>query len=90
MVLAYTGLRWGDVAALRVQRVDLTRRRFQVVEAVSDIGGELVWGAQNAVRRVGPAGFHPHEPRPTAASLTIASRTDAKVVQLMLDTRPRR
>ncbi len=43
--LAYTGLRWEEVAALRVRRVDLARRRVQVVEAVSDLGGELVWGA---------------------------------------------
>ena len=37
-----------------------------------------------AVRRVGPAGFHPHELRHTAASLAIASGADVKVVQQML------
>jgi integrase len=29
-VPAYTGLRWGELAALRVKRVDLTRRRLTV------------------------------------------------------------
>ena len=37
-----------------------------------------------AVREVGPAGFHPHELRHTAASLAIASGADIKVVQQML------
>ena len=37
-----------------------------------------------AVRLVGPAGFHPHELRHTAASLAIASGADVKVVQQML------
>lgn len=37
-----------------------------------------------AVQRVGPAGFHPHELRHTAASLAIASGADLKVVQTML------
>jgi integrase len=29
LVLAYTGLRWGELAALRVKRVDLVRRRLR-------------------------------------------------------------
>jgi integrase len=37
-----------------------------------------------AIARLGPAGFHPHELRHTAASLAIASGADVKVVQLML------
>jgi integrase len=36
------------------------------------------------VRRLGSAGFHPHELRHTAASPAIASGADVKVVQLML------
>jgi integrase len=37
-----------------------------------------------AVRKIGPAGFHPPELRHTAASLAIASGADVKVVQQML------
>jgi integrase len=134
-LLAYTGLRWGEAAALRVRRVDLDRRRVRVVDSVTEVSGQLVWGTPKthakrtvplprflarelaprieghgpddllfpaprggtmrvrnfrrdffdpAVRRVGPAGFHPHELRHTAASLAIASGADVKVVQLML------
>jgi integrase len=45
LVLAYTGLRWGEAAALRVRRVDLLRGRIEVVEAVVDINGTLVFGS---------------------------------------------
>jgi integrase len=44
LVLAYCGPRWGEAAALRVRRVDLLRGRIEVVEAVVDVNGELVFG----------------------------------------------
>ncbi|WP_312030143.1 tyrosine-type recombinase/integrase [Actinomycetospora sp. TBRC 11914] len=40
-----------------------------------------------AVRKIGPARFHPHELRHTAASLAIASGADVKVVGLVLGHR---
>ena len=44
-VLAYCGLRWSELAALRVKRVDLMRRRINVAEAVVEVDGRsLVWG----------------------------------------------
>lgn len=43
-VLAYTGLRWGEVSALKVHRVDLLRRRLDVAESVTEIHGVLSWG----------------------------------------------
>ncbi|MCB0912262.1 MAG: tyrosine-type recombinase/integrase family protein [Propionibacteriaceae bacterium] len=49
--LAYTGLRWGEVAALRVGRVDLERRRVIVAESVSPIKGVLTWGATKGHER---------------------------------------
>ena len=45
LVLAYCGLRWGEAAALRVRRVDLLRGRLQVVEAVVDVNGAMVFGS---------------------------------------------
>lgn len=42
--LAYTGLRWGELAALKAGRVDMLRRRLEVVENVVDVGGRLTWG----------------------------------------------
>jgi integrase len=44
LVLAYCGLRWGEASALRVQRVDLSRRRLEIVEAVVDVNGRMVVG----------------------------------------------
>jgi integrase len=42
--LAYTGLRWGELAALNVGRVDLVRRRAVVAASVTEVNGVLVWG----------------------------------------------
>jgi integrase len=43
-VLAYCGLRTGELAALRVSRVDLVRRRLDIVEAVTEVAGRAVFG----------------------------------------------
>jgi integrase len=42
--LAYTGLRWGEVIALRVRDLDLARGRLDVRRAYVDIDGQLVEG----------------------------------------------
>lgn len=44
-LLAYTGLRWGEMAALRVGRVDPQRGRLEVVEAVVDVNGRMIFGS---------------------------------------------
>jgi integrase len=41
-LLAYTGLRWGEMAALRVCDFDMLRRRVNVSRSVTESGG-LVW-----------------------------------------------
>jgi len=43
LFLAYTGLRWGELAALRVRRLDLLRRRAEIVESVAEVRGALVF-----------------------------------------------
>ncbi|MDB5288744.1 MAG: hypothetical protein JWR05_3693 [Mucilaginibacter sp.] len=43
-VLAYTGLRWGEVAALQVADVDLMRRRLHVNRAMAEVHGRAVVG----------------------------------------------
>lgn len=44
-VLAYCGLRWSELAGLRVERIDLVRGRINITEAVTELdGGRLVWG----------------------------------------------
>lgn len=44
-LLAYTGLRWGELAALSVGSVDMLRRRLQISQAVAEADGRLDWKA---------------------------------------------
>ena len=44
LFLAYTGLRWGEMAALRVGRVDFLRRRVLVLESVTPVKGVMTFG----------------------------------------------
>jgi len=41
--LAYTGLRWGEMAALRVRDVDLLRRRMHITRSVTEDNGRLIF-----------------------------------------------
>lgn len=43
-VLALCGLRFGELAALRVDCVDLLRRRMDISESVSEVNGRAVFG----------------------------------------------
>jgi integrase len=52
LVLAYCGLRWSEMAALRIGRVDLMRRRLEVAEAMTEVNGaELAWGMPKSHER---------------------------------------
>lgn len=42
--LAYTGVRFGELAALRVGNLDLLRRRATIAESVTAVNGVLTWG----------------------------------------------
>jgi integrase len=48
--LAYTGLRWGETAALRVCDFDMLRRRVNVSRSVTESGG-LVWSTPKTWER---------------------------------------
>ncbi len=43
--LAYCGLRFGELAALRVSSLDLLRRRLTVRESATEVAGHMVFGA---------------------------------------------
>jgi len=43
LILAFTGLRFGELAALRARRVDLLRGRLVVTESVTEVRGKLEW-----------------------------------------------
>ncbi|MGW5109147.1 tyrosine-type recombinase/integrase [Nocardia sp. NPDC004123] len=54
-LLAYTGLRWGEMAALKVSSFDMLRRRVNVLEAVAEVQGRIVWSTtKNHERRSVP------------------------------------
>ncbi len=44
LLLAYSGVRWGEAAALRRQDVDFLRRRLHVRRSVADVNGKLIFG----------------------------------------------
>jgi integrase len=45
LVLAYTGIRWGELAAVRVSRVDPGVRRIHVAESMTEVNGRAVFGS---------------------------------------------
>jgi integrase len=45
LTLAYTGLRWGELAAVRVGRVAPGARRIHIAEAMSEINGRVLFGS---------------------------------------------
>jgi integrase len=50
-LLAYTGLRWGEVVALHVEDLDLLRRRIQVNENAVNVGGQIIVGTPKSHKR---------------------------------------
>lgn len=53
--LAYTGLRYGEMAALKVSSFDMLRRRVNIRQSVTEVSGKLVWSSpKNHERRSVP------------------------------------
>jgi integrase len=51
VVCSATSLRWGELAALRVKRVDLVRRRLLIAESVTEVNGQAVFGTPKTHHR---------------------------------------
>ncbi|CCG02160.1 tyrosine-type recombinase/integrase [Blastococcus saxobsidens] len=51
LFLAYTGVRYGEMAALRVRNLNLLRRRALIAEAVADVNGRAVFGTPKTHQR---------------------------------------
>jgi integrase len=51
LFLAYTGVRFGEMAALRVHRLDLMRRRALIAESVTLVRGVQTWGTPKSHER---------------------------------------
>lgn len=69
--MAYTGLRWGEVTALRVRDLDMLRRRAKVQQNAVMVGGRIVIGTPKS-----------HEARsvpfPEFLSIPLAKSCDGK------------
>lgn len=51
LFLAYTGVRFGELAALEVGRLDLLRRRATISHAVTEVNSRLEWGTPKGHQR---------------------------------------
>ena len=80
-VLAFTGLRFGELAGLRVKRVDLLRRRLVVAESVTEVSGRLVWSTPKThqTRSV---------PFPNSLASSVEQLTDGRGPDDLLFTAP--
>jgi integrase len=80
-LLAYTGLRFGEMAALRVRRIDFLRRRLVIAEAVTEVGGRLEFGT--------PKTHHQRTvPLPAAVTAPLAQRCEGKRADDLVVTTP--
>ncbi len=49
--LAWVGMRWGELVALRRPRVHLLRRRIEIAESATELGSGLSWGTPKTHER---------------------------------------
>ena len=60
LTAAYSGLRWGELAALRLPRLDQLRRQLSVEETITRVGGKLGFGppkTKASIRRISLPAF---------------------------------
>jgi integrase len=50
LTLAYTGIRWGEAAGLRVKDLDLLRRQATISQNAVNVGGQLIVGTPKSHR----------------------------------------
>ena len=81
LFLAYTGLRWGEMAALKVQSLNMLKRRIDVSEAVAEVKGRIVWGT--------PKNGEPRSvPFPVFLAELLAARCEGKAREDLVFTAP--
>ena len=69
LVAAYTGLRWGELAGLRVKRVDLLHRR---ITASCEPAGRSAWSPPiPCIRGSSPCSARHHEPHGTISGAAV-------------------
>src|ERR1035437_5440976 len=68
LTLAFTGLRFGELAGLKVRRFDPVRRRLTVSESVTEVRGRLTWSTPKT-----------HQTRSVPVPRTLATRIEELV-----------
>ena len=81
LVLAYTGLRWGELSGLRVRSVDLNRRRLDVREQLTVARGRMVTSTPKSHARRSV-------PFPEVLTAAVARRTAGKDLDELVFTGP--
>jgi integrase len=51
LTLAFTGIRWGEMAALKVESLQMLEKRINVAEAVTEPRGQITWGTPKTHER---------------------------------------
>lgn len=74
LTLAYTGLRFGELVALRVRSIDFTNNYLDINQSISEVGGQLVEGPpKNGEFRKVP---FPDFLKPILSELTLGKNND--------------
>ncbi len=81
-LLAYTGLRFGEMVALRVRRVDFLRRRLVIAEAATEVAGTLEFGTPKTHQQR-------TVPLPAAVTEPLARRCEGKRADDLVLTAPK-
>ncbi len=81
LFLAYTGLRWGEMAALRIRDFDMLRRRVSISRSVTEVGG-LDWKPPKTWERRSV-------PFPAALSKPLAALMEGKKLDDLVFTNQR-
>ena len=78
LFLGYTGVRYGEMAALRIRNLDLIKRRALIAEAVADVNGRAVFDTpKNHQRRAVPLPRFLADERASTSGATVPTTTSS-------------
>jgi len=80
-LLAFTGLRFGEMAGLRVRRIDFLRKRIAIAEAATEVAGRIEFGTPKTHQQR-------TVPLPTELVEPLARRCESKTPDDLVVTAP--
>jgi hypothetical protein len=87
LVLGWTGIRFGEGAAIRVESIDPLRRRIRIAEAIAEVRGRIVAGTPKFGVRV--LTVFPSPPRGESGALVESARTSTRSPPIIFAREPR-